>query len=156
MAIVRKTEAAKAKRNAEIVRLRDAGAAFPELSATFDLSVGHLRLIVEHDGYAKARAIDRFGLSNRTYSRLLDFALADGRVLALDMMASLDFITLCEIPGLGPRGVREIISMLWAHGVELPGIPVKLRASLEAESGTVENSAAATAPCIWDGWREED
>jgi hypothetical protein len=72
------------------------------------------------------------------------------------MMASLDFISLCEIPGLGPRGVREVIGVFWAHGVELPGIPLKLRASLEAESGRVEDSVATTALCIWDGWRDED
>ena len=72
--------------------------------------------------------------------------------LTSELIASLDFKTLNDIPLVGKQGAREIVVMLWRRGIALRGISAKLRTELQAEYGWVEDNGSIMQPCIWDGW----
>jgi hypothetical protein len=114
-----------AARNAEMHRLRKEGWTYVAIGRFFGVSAFSARQGVGRHARPPMRI---FGLSVRA-SNVLRGTLHCNSWSAAPTLEVIARLSCKDVPGAG--SAREIAGMLWEHGLEMPGLPSKLRLELE-------------------------
>lgn len=121
-------------RDAEMARLRQEGWTHRALGEKYGLTRGGVCSALWRIASLRARP-PLFGLGTHA-SKVLRF-MVDGDITSPDSIAHLSYPDLIDFPNVGVGTAREISAMLWRRGIEIGGLPAKLRVAFEAEYGMI-------------------